>query len=212
MELEDNLFESAFNFSSIGMAIVSLEGAWLNVNNSLSRMLGYTEDEFQELTFQEITHPEDLSKDLHFVQELLSGKISSYEMEKRYFHRSGSIVWASLSVSLIRKNGEPQFFISQIQNITHSKEIEQKLVIYEKAMAEWNLSTRFAHDINNPLTILAMSLRVIEIEFSNEASDTAKEYFTKMQNAISRIESLVTSLNRIKRPMADGFSKLPKVG
>src|SRR5205823_3349031 len=79
-------------------------------------------------TFQDITHPDDLEADLENVRKMLSGEIKTYQMEKRYLHKSGSVVWILLSVSLVRtKSGEPLFFIGQIQDITRRKLSEEQL-------------------------------------------------------------------------------------
>ena len=124
----DSLFQSAFEFAAIGMAIVSPEGKWLRVNRSICEITGYSEAELLKRTFQDITHPDDLEPDLENVRKMLAGEIDTYQMEKRYFHKNGSIVWVLLSVSLVRtKSGEPLFFIGQIQDITRQKASEQKL-------------------------------------------------------------------------------------
>lgn len=121
----DSLFQTAFDNASIGMALVSPDGKWLSVNRSVCQLLGYTEPELTRLTFQELTHPEDLDKDLEYVRDMLNGRLTRYEMEKRYFHKNGEIVFVLLSVSLVREHdGRPQFFISQIQDITARKRAE----------------------------------------------------------------------------------------
>ena len=123
------LFENAFNHASVGMALVGLDGRWLVVNPSVSRIVGYSEAELFALTFQDITHPEDLEKDLAFVAQLLRGEIEDFQMEKRYFHKAGHVVWVLLSVSLARgTEGQPLFFISQFQDITARKEGEIRVL------------------------------------------------------------------------------------
>jgi PAS domain S-box-containing protein len=130
----DALFQNAFEFAAIGMALVSPEGKWLRVNRSICEITGFSETELLERTFQDITHPEDLDADLANVKKMLSSEIDTYQMEKRYIHKDGSIVWILLSVSLVRnKSGEPLFFIGQIQDITRQKKSEQELA---KAAAE----------------------------------------------------------------------------
>lgn len=122
----DGLFENAFDFAAIGMALVAPNGRWLKVNRSLCQIVGYTESELLALTFQNITHPDDLELDLRHVRQMLKGVIESYQMEKRYVRKDGRIVWVLLSVSLVREDdGHPRFFISQIQNISPRKEAEQ---------------------------------------------------------------------------------------
>jgi PAS domain S-box-containing protein len=124
----DSLFQNAFEFAAIGMALVSIEGKWLRVNRSICEITGYREAELLERTFQDITHPDDLEEDLENVRKMLAGEITTYQMEKRYYHKSGSIVWIQLSVSLVRtKSGEPLFFIAQIQDITRQKKSEEQL-------------------------------------------------------------------------------------
>ena len=124
----DTLFQSAFEFAAIGMALVSPEGKWLRVNRSVCKITGYSEAELLARTFQDITHPDDLDQDLEYVRKMLAGEINTYQMEKRYFHKNGTTVWILLSVSLVRtKSGSPLFFISQIQDITRQKTSEAKL-------------------------------------------------------------------------------------
>jgi PAS domain S-box-containing protein len=121
-------FHSAFDFAAIGMALVSREGRWLQVNRALCDIVGYTEQELLGLTFQQITHPDDLASDLEFVRRLLAGEIDTYQMEKRYLHKQGHIVWVLLSVSLVRdKDQGPVNFISQIQDIALRKKAELAL-------------------------------------------------------------------------------------
>lgn len=87
---------NAFNFSVIGMAIVSTDGKWLKVNSSLCNILGYSKQEFEQMTFQDITHQEDLELDLHNLKKLLNGEIEHYQMVKRYLQKSGNIVLYTL--------------------------------------------------------------------------------------------------------------------
>ena len=121
-------FSSAFEYASIGMALVTTDGHWARVNWALCWLLGYTQEDLLQKTFQDITHPDDLENDLAYVRQLLAGEINSYQVEKRYFHKSGHVVWALLSVSLVRDDqGQPQYFISQIQDITERKLAEESL-------------------------------------------------------------------------------------
>ena len=121
-------FRSAFTHSSIGMALVSLDGRWLQVNKSLSAMMGYSVEELLKTDFQTLTHPDDLPADLEYVKRLVAGEIQSYVMEKRYFHRDGQIICVSLSVSLVRDSaGKPLYFISQIEDVTQRKRAEEAL-------------------------------------------------------------------------------------
>jgi len=122
-------FSSAFKDAAIGMALVGTDGQWLQVNPALCALVGYTEQELLATTFQAITHPDDLDADLAFVRQMLAGEIPTYHMEKRYFHKQRHIVWILLSVSLVRDPvGQPLYFISQIQDITERKQVQEKLL------------------------------------------------------------------------------------
>lgn len=128
------IFESAFDYAAIGMGLIAPDGRWLKVNQAICDIVGYSREDLLNLTFQDITHPDDLDTDLAYVNQLLEGKIKSYQMEKRYFHKQGNIVWVLLSVLLVRNsNGIPKFFISQIQDITKRIKAEYEL---NKALAQ----------------------------------------------------------------------------
>ena len=126
---DEKLFFSAFQYAAIGIALVAPDGKWLMVNKALCDLIGYSEEEFSKLTFQELTHPDDLEEDLQYVQRMLSGDLETYQMEKRYFHKDGSIIHILLNVSLVwDEKASPLFFISQILDITDRKLLERELV------------------------------------------------------------------------------------
>ncbi len=124
----DVLFQNAFTSAAIGMALVGLDGQWLKVNAALCDIVGYSEQELLQTTFQAITHPDDLDTDLNFARQLFAGEIRSYQMEKRYFHKTGRVVWILLNVScVLSRSGHPLFAIAQVLDITSRKAMEQEL-------------------------------------------------------------------------------------
>jgi PAS domain S-box-containing protein len=128
-------FRKAFENASIGMALVSIDGRWVKVNPALCQIIGYSSEELLALTFQDITHPDDLDADLSYVHQLLAGTISSYQMEKRYFHKQGHIIWIIFNRSLVQDGqGNPLHFISQIQEITARKEAQKTLELQSVIM------------------------------------------------------------------------------
>ncbi len=115
-------FRGAFEHAPIGMALVATDGRWVRVNRALCDIVGYSERELLERRFQDITHPDDLETDLEQLRRMLSGEISSYQLDKRYIHRDGRIVWITLSVSVVHDaDGEPVYFVSQMEDITERK-------------------------------------------------------------------------------------------
>ncbi|MEG5064390.1 PAS domain S-box protein [Microcoleus sp. B3-A4] len=128
-------FRHAFEDASIGMAIVSLDGHWIKVNPALCQIIGYSSEELLALTFQDITHPDDLDADLSYANQLLAGTISTYQLEKRYFHKQGHIIWILLDGSLVQDGqGNPLHFIAQIQDITARKEAQKALELQSVIM------------------------------------------------------------------------------
>jgi diguanylate cyclase (GGDEF)-like protein/PAS domain S-box-containing protein len=118
-------FEAAFHASPHGVAIVGLDGRFLLVNQKLADIVGYPKEQLVDLTFQEITHPDDLDADLAQVDALVAGEIDSYEMEKRYYTREGRLIWVLLAAAIVRdEDGAPRHFISQIQDISTRKRLE----------------------------------------------------------------------------------------
>jgi diguanylate cyclase (GGDEF)-like protein/PAS domain S-box-containing protein len=121
-------FRNAFDYAAIGMALVSPQGAWLRVNRSLCELIGYSEQELLGSNFQAVTHADDLGSDLANLYRLMQGETPTSQVEKRYVHRLGQIVWALNSVSLVRdSDNNPAHFIFQIQDITERKRAEAAL-------------------------------------------------------------------------------------
>ncbi|HEX3561131.1 MAG TPA: EAL domain-containing protein [Pyrinomonadaceae bacterium] len=125
---ENDRFRSAFDFAAIGMALVSTEGRWLQVNHSLCQILGYTEKELLTTDFLSVTHPDDLPTALSNIGQLLRGRVQVSQMEKRYIHKSGHEVWVHWSVSTVRDQYSTSVhLIFQIQDITDRKLAEEQL-------------------------------------------------------------------------------------
>ncbi len=125
LQESEEYFRNAFDHAA-GMAVIDPDGKWLQVNESLCTMLGYTEEELLKKGFQAITHPNDLGNDLANLYQLLEAKIPSYQLEKRYCHRSGQTVWVLQSASLVRDaDGQPRHVIFQIQDISDRKKAEE---------------------------------------------------------------------------------------
>jgi PAS domain S-box-containing protein len=121
-------FKAVFENASVGMARVSTEGRYLEVNQRLCDFLGYSKEELLVKTFAEMTHVDDLPYDLNELRRLLAGEISTYLRQKRYYRKDGSVVWGNLNVSLLRKaDGSPDYFVSVIEDISARRHAEEKL-------------------------------------------------------------------------------------
>lgn len=122
--------QGTFDNAAIGMAVVSMDGSWLQVNESLCKLLGYSEQELRATSFQRLTHPEDLRHVQSYIQRVLEGYIQSHQQEKRYIHEQGHTVWVQWHVSLLKDSeaGTKRLFF-QVQDISDRKKAEEKLTL-----------------------------------------------------------------------------------
>ncbi len=155
-------FMTAFEHAAIGMAIIDPNRNLVEVNRSICNMLGYPRNELILKGFDELTYPGDLHSELEFAAELVRGERQSYQVEKRFLHKSGQIVWILLAVSAIRNGkGDIQHFVWQFEDITLQKQSETNL----KAIFE-NSSEGFIL-VDTAYVIKAFNHKAIEIVSKN---------------------------------------------
>ena len=161
----EETFRAAMGAASIGMALVKPDGRFMEVNDALCTLLGYQAQDLLANDFQSITHEDDLERDLGLLRQALSGQIQSYRMEKRYYHQSGRVIWALLSVSLVRDvNGDPDYFVAQIQDITDQREAER---------IKSEFISVVSHELRTPLTSIRGSLGLILGAFATSIPEKA---------------------------------------
>lgn len=128
-------FQLAFEQAPIGIALVSPDGRFLWVNEALTRICGYDHETLLQMTFQDITHPDDLDADLAQLDAVIAGEITAYSMEKRYFHARGHEVPIQLDVSMVRSgDGAPRYFISHVQDISERRATREALASAHDAL------------------------------------------------------------------------------
>ncbi len=173
-------FRLAFKNAPIGMAVVSPEGKFLQVNRALCEIVGYSAAELEGTTFQEITYSEDLEADLSYMHRMLAGEIRTYQMEKRYLHKDGHLVWVLLNGSLVRDaESKPLYFIAQIQDITESKQHQQTL---EASLREKEvLLKEIHHRVKNNLQVICSLLR---LQSRSIEDPQVKALFAESQNRV----------------------------
>ncbi len=126
-------FRAYFEIPLVGIAISSPQKGWIEANNHLCRMLEYTREELAELTWDKITHPDDIAENLRYFESAMRGEIDEYHIDKRFICKSGKIVWVSLSARVARlPNGEIDYLIVLMQDITERKKMEQTVAESEK--------------------------------------------------------------------------------
>jgi PAS domain S-box-containing protein len=217
-------FRATFEQAAVGIAHVAIDGRWLRVNQKLCNILGYSALELQNLTFLDITHPDDLDADLAYMQQLLTGEIQTYSMEKRYFHKSGEVVWIELTVSLVRAGAEdeqdldrnmgtPQYFISVVEEINDRKQDEAELHARAREMSSLNgllaqaavlLEERnqeldrfvhiVSHDLKAPLRAISNLSQWIEEDIEGELSPENQQQMQLLRERVRRMEAMINGL------------------
>jgi PAS domain S-box-containing protein len=134
------IFHSYFNMPLHGIAITSPNKGWVQVNDKLCEMLGYTREEILKMTWLEMTHPDDIAADEKLFNQVIAGKIDSYNLSKRFIKKDGSIIWTSLSVGCVRKkNKEVEYIIALLKDTTEHKK-EEELLKSRTALLEAQLN------------------------------------------------------------------------
>jgi len=121
-------FRSIFDVASVGIALVAPDGGWISVNGALCAIVGYSEEELWGLTFQQITHPDDIALDVGLLEELRRGARTQYQLEKRYIRKDGREVWINLNVApKFNRAGEIEYYVSVIKDIDAEKRAQQEV-------------------------------------------------------------------------------------
>jgi len=150
LESEERFYR-AFECAGMGMAMTDLSGGFLQVNHTLCDFLGYAREELLSKNFQQITFPADLPGNLVGMQQLITGRLNTYQADKRYLRKDGPSVWAHIIVSLVRNaDGRPAGLFAQIQDITERRHLEEQLRQAQKLEAIGQLAAGISHEINTP--------------------------------------------------------------
>ncbi len=206
-------FFNAFEYASIGMALVSPTGDFLRVNPVLSKILGYTKDELLKIHIREITHPDDITADLEQIRLMISKKINSYIREKRYFHKSGEEIWVLLNSSLLRNNNDvPLYFITQIQDITERKKAEKEIIVAkEKAEEMNNLKTNFlanmSHELRTPMVGIMGTFELLKESESIEEVHAFTNLFEESTKRLLRTLNQILDISKIEADTITLYNK-----
>ena len=198
-------FRSAFDNAPIGVAVVDLDGRFLQVNRSLCEILGYPEEVLLATTFREITHPDDVEASMEQVRRAMRDEVGSYSLEKRYLAAGGRQVWVSLSVSLVRDaDGKPLYFVDQIQDITERKLAERELARRAEELAHANaeleqFSYSVSHDLRAPLRSIDGFSQILLEDYADRLDEEGRAYLGRGRAASQHMGHLMDDLLDLSR-------------
>ncbi|MGI8560052.1 MAG: sensor histidine kinase [Luteimonas sp.] len=212
----DDRFRLAMVSSGIGMAIVDLEGRWLEVNPALERMLGYAAADLVGRSVFDIIHPDDVETSRHYVARPVEGELPVLDAQKRYLHRNGEVVWVHINVAMMRDaDGTPLYFISQLRDVTAERAAEQALqdcnATLEQRVAERTAALEqsnrqqdlfadgVSHDLRAPLRAIDSFAQLLSAQYGDGLDETGRGYVDRIRGAARRMGELIDTLLELSR-------------
>lgn len=207
LKKSETQFRAVFNSSGIGIALLSTEGHPIYSNPKLQNMLGYSADELSNMVFTEFTHPDDANIDMNLYMELIDGKRDFYQLEKRYIHKTGKIIWGILTVSIVfDEQNQPLYIVGMVQDINEQKEMEQESARLQRELNQRHkmeslgqLTGGIAHDFNNLLAIISGFAELSMATIEEEGNTKLYDYLKQIQSAENRATSLVRQMLSFSR-------------
>jgi PAS domain S-box-containing protein len=191
-------FRRYFELGLIGMAITSPTGICLEVNDHICDISGYTRSEMLQMTWMELTHPDDLAADAAHLNRVLAGEIDGYSLDKRFIRKDGQVMHATISVKCLRRaDGSIDYFVALVQDITEKRRMEEELLKASKLESLGVLAGGIAHDLNNILTAIIGNLSLAKQLIS--PGDRALESLNEAEWAGLRASRLANQLLAFSR-------------
>ncbi|MDP1667264.1 MAG: PAS domain S-box protein [Methylobacter sp.] len=182
-----------YELDLVGLAVTSLEKGWVRINECLCRMLEYSEQDLHEMTWAELTHPEDLASDTEQFEKLLAHEINGYALEKRFISRTGKIIPAKLVVRGVRKTGgELDYVMAMVEDITEYKRAESELKRSNADLEQFAYA--ISHDMRQPLRMVTSYLSLIESALTGQLNEETQQFIDFAANGAKRMDAMILSL------------------
>ncbi|RYZ76950.1 MAG: PAS domain S-box protein, partial [Proteobacteria bacterium] len=198
----EQLQSALFSQAATGLVVTSPTGRFLRVNSEMCRIVGYTEDEMLQMSVNEISFEEDFASNFDIVSKLASGELKNYQSQRRYKTKSGEAIVVSAQGNVIRDaHGNVANFIVSAQDLTEAKHAEQKLIQASKMSSLGEMAGSIAHEINSPLTVIALSAEQLEMAAMDETvdADTVARISGRITETVNRITKIIRGLKSFSR-------------
>jgi PAS domain S-box-containing protein len=209
-------FRSSFDHAPIGMALVALDGRFLEVNRALCELVGYSDQEMLDRSSQDIVHPDDMADVLEIHKRLSTGEMDSYQLEQRYIHKDGHIVWILLTGSVVHQRGLPHYSITHILDITGRRHLEMDRAVMLASEREYNRQLRALTDMRADLTamvahelrapVAALRMMTILLEGGELTPQDEAQMFATVKGEIEQLDRLVNDIAAVTIAEREDFS------
>ena len=214
LRLREEEFQLIFENAPTGVAIMDLDGKYINVNPPLCDILGYSKPELLDLSYIDITHPDDIEISKEYLHKLISGELSGYSIEKRYIRKDNKVISVVLNIALVNESvalahdekGNPALLITHILDITNEIEAEERVRSQQEQLAHMDrvsmmgeMAAGIAHEINQPLTAIDSYAQAAQrrIQFNDLNVEKLKVLLEKISNTSRRAGYVVSHLRAI---------------
>ncbi|MBZ0264546.1 PAS domain S-box protein [bacterium] len=198
LKQSEDKFRKIFEKSRVGKSLTTPDGRLLQINTTFAEMLGYTKEEMENINFAEITHPDDIAESKHCIQTLLAGERDDYTMKKRYMHKNGEYIWASVGTYLLRDSaGAPVYFITSILNINDLVRLNDALDKSNKELEQFAYVA--SHDLQEPLRMVASYTQLLELKYKDKLDEKAGVYIKYAVDGAKRMQGLINDLLLLSR-------------
>lgn len=214
LSISEQAFRGNFENAAIGMALLDTDGKWLKINKTLQEIVGYTEEELQNITFREITYPDDLNIDESLYLDLLHGKINHYQLGKRYIHKNGSIINIILAASVVKdSDGNILYFICQIIDITALKNAEKEIHALLDVTKDQNKRLKnFAHIVSHNLRSHSSNIEMlIYLLFKEHPELEENNILQLVKTASDNLKDTIDHLNEVVQMNLETSSNLVEI-
>jgi len=186
-------FRRVFEEGPLGLALIEKDYRFQKVNSALCQMVGYSEAELLQVSFADITHPDDLRADMELAERLFKGEIPFFQMRKRYVRKNGEIIWINLTASVIHgSDGEPLYGLAMIEDITEIKRVQEEALFRQKLESLGTLAGGIAHDFNNLLGAIQAQAELASREL--DAGSSCREELKAIGEVTVRGSEIVRQL------------------